>query len=140
MKSLLVLTLISFSAIAGICHAAEWNEMDDLPSTFGLQVFVDDASYDAKGAIRQAWVRMDYTKPREKEGRMLKSYFSHRIVNCDTRRYYITQSYGFAAESGEEVPFNTLNQEWLLAVPDTESDIAMAAICHEPRNDFGSED
>jgi len=131
--------LLILHAVAGSCQAAEWNEMDDLPATFGVQVFVDEASYDAKGAMRQAWIRMDYPKPREKEGRMLSSYFSHRLVNCDTRRYFITESFGTVAETGEQVPFNSVMQEWLLVVPDSESDMAMAAICHEPRNDFGSE-
>lgn len=135
-----LLTLL-FLAASLTATAAEWNEMDDLPSSYGVRVYLDNASYEAERAIRRAWVRMDYAKPREKEGYLLTRYVSHRIVNCDTRRYYITQSMGYIADRPDPVYFNHPNdQEWKLAVPDGESDIAMAIICTEPRNDFGNEE
>lgn len=122
------------------CLAADWNEMDDLPSSYGMRIFVDDASYQTRHEIRQAWVRMDYAKPRERDGMALTSYLSYRLVNCDTRRYRVTEHWGYVVGSPEPMQLNNAMQEWQSVLPNSEADVAVAAICHEVSNDLKEPD
>ena len=133
---LFVLYITSYWTL-GVAHAANWREVGEVPNT-NITVFVDDNSLSVDhDTIVKGWVRFDYHKPREREGLMLTDYVSQRMVDCENNRYWITEGWGHSKGKPEMMQVFTSAQEWQQPVPDSEAEIASAALCMEAQSVLG---
>lgn len=128
---LLLLSLASLPATA-----AQWREVGQVPDR-DTAVSVDDASMAVDhDTIVDGWVRFEYGKPQNRDGQKLNAYVSHRMVNCAINRYWLMDSYG-TRSTGEQVRLYSELQEWQMPPPDSEDEIASAALCNEAKSIFG---
>lgn len=117
--------------------AANWREVGSLPQD-GITVHVDDNSLLVDHEVLvKGWVRFDYKPPREREGQVMASYTSYRMVNCETQRYWITEGWAYPPNRPEPLQVYYDSQYWRLASPDSEAEIAVAALCYETKSLFG---
>lgn len=135
-RSLRLLLLLALVLTSSLADAAKWREVGDVPERDTI-VSVDDASITVDhDTIVDGWVRFDYDKPRERDGNKLSSHVSHRMVNCAVNRYWLMDSYG-TRSGGEQVRLYSEFQEWQMPPPDSEDEIASAALCYEAKSVFG---
>ena len=119
-------------------QAAEWNQAGSLPE-YGVSVFVDDTSLSVDhDVIVRGWVRFVYDQPREVDGRMLAGHDSLRMADCRTRRYWVVEGWGrLPGDDASPVRLYSSAQEWQVPAPDSESEIAVQALCSEARSWLG---
>lgn len=117
--------------------AAQWREVGSVPDS-DASVYVDDSSISVDhDTIVKGWVRFDYEKPRERDGYKLTSYVSNRMVDCAANRYWLMDGWGTRSEGGEQVRLYSSFQEWQMPPPDSEAEVASAALCNEAKSFFG---
>jgi hypothetical protein len=101
-------------------------------------VYVDDSSVKVDhDTVVSGWVRFEYPQPREIDGRKMAAQNSLRMVNCEDRRYWITEAWAYPADHGEPVQLYSSFQEWQLAAPESEAQVALDALCYETKSLFG---
>lgn len=129
--------LVLLMVCAQAANAAEWREVGEVPAT-GTLVSVDDSSFvTERGSIVSGWVKFDYAKPVERDGRKLVAYASRRMVNCEMNRYWVMDGWGYPPKDAEPVRIYSTDQEWLMPAPDSEAEIASAALCVEGSSILG---
>ena len=118
------------------CQAASWREVGGFPDT-GVKVYVDEASLAVDhDIIAKGWVRFEYSVPRQRDGKQLIGHSSLRMVNCQDHRYWISEGWGYLPNTAEPVRLYSDSQEWQLPAPDSESEIALDALCFEAKSLF----
>lgn len=133
--SRLLLFLLLVSAISA--HAGQWREVGEVGET-GTIVSVDDASLSVDhDSVVTGWVRFEYPKPKERDGYKLTGYTSQRMVNCEINRYWVMDSWGYPSNNTEPVRLYSADQEWQMPPPDSEAEIAAAALCNETMSFLG---
>lgn len=129
--------VVVFTLMLETAGAAQWREVGSVPDS-DASVYVDDASISVDhDIIVKGWVRFDYDKPRERDGYKLTSYVSHRMVDCAANRYWLMDGWGSRSEGGEQVRIYSSFQEWQMPPPDSEAEVASAALCNEAQSFFG---
>jgi len=132
-----LIAAVVFVVLVQSATAAEWREVGTVPDG-GASVYVDDASISVDhDTIVKGWVRFDYDKPQERDGHKLDSYASQRMVNCESNRYWLMDGWGTRSGGGEQVRLYSTFQEWQMPPPDSEAEIASAALCYEAKSIFG---
>lgn len=118
-----------------MAQAAQWREVGQVPAT-GTRVFVDDDSLTVDhDTVVKGWVRFEYARPREQDGYPLNASASLRMVNCETHRYWLMEGWGYRSNA-EPVPLFSTSREWQAIGPDSENEIASAAMCYEASSIF----
>lgn len=131
------LSLLCLVFLATTVHAAQWREVGEVGET-GTLVSVDDRSLSVDhDSIVTGWVKFDYAKPQERDGYKLTGYASQRMVNCEINRYWAMDSWGYPSNNGEPVRLYSTVQEWQMPPPDSEAEIASAALCSEAQSFLG---
>jgi len=122
--------------LANHAHAALWREVGTVEET-GTQVSVDDSTLAVdRGSIVTGWVKFDFAKPQERDGQKLSGYISHRMVDCAANRYWVMEGWGYPSSNAEPVRLYSTTQEWQMPPPDSEAEIASAALCVESQTIF----
>lgn len=125
------LFLLFLALLAVPAYAAQWREVGEVGDS-GIIVSVDDKSLSVDhDAVVTGWVRFEYPKPRERDGHKLAGYVSKRMVNCEINRYWVMDGWGYPSNNGEPVRLYSTDQEWQMPPPDSEAEIASAALCNE---------
>lgn len=125
---------------AGIlpASAADWHEVGTVMER-GITVYVDQASVKADhDIIAQGWVRFDYQNPQTHAGQPLSRHTSLRMVNCQNKRYWVSEWWGYPSSGGEPVQLASQSQEWQMSAPDSEAEMAVQALCAETQSIFGT--
>jgi hypothetical protein len=134
---ILRLFLLFLLLFASSAHAAKWREVGEVSET-GTIVSVDDGSLSVDhDSIVTGWVRFEYAKPQERDGHKLTGYVSQRMVNCEINRYWVMDSWGYPSNNAEPVRLYSADQEWQMPPPDSEAEIASAALCNETLSFMG---
>lgn len=139
--------LTTFTAIASVLlllpsmplHAANWTEFRG-KSVEGVTVFVDERSVEIEhDTLVKGWVKFEYAKPKLNQGAEAMSRMTSRVVNCDTRRYWVIEDMLTVRHSVDPVHLEVSNgqQQWQIPVPGTESEMALDALCYQTRSAFG---
>jgi len=117
-------------------QAASWREVGGFPDN-GVKVYVDEASLEVDhDVIAKGWVRFEYAKPRQRDGMQLIGHSSLRMANCQDRRYWVSEGWGYLPNTAEPVRLYSGSQEWQLPAPDSESEVALDALCFEAKSLF----
>ena len=127
-------------AFAGVlpASAADWHEVG-MAMERGITVYVDHASVKVDhDIIAQGWVRFDYSQPQPYQGRPLSRHASLRMVNCENKRYWVSEGWGYPADGGSPIPLASESQEWQMPAPDSEAEMAVQALCHETQSIFST--
>ena len=128
------LTLSFLSALP--CQAASWREVGGFPDN-GVKVYVDEASLKVDhDIVAKGWVRFEYSVPRQRDGMPLIGHSSLRMANCQDHRYWISEGWGYLPNTAEPIRLYNDSQEWQLPAPDSESEIALNALCFEAKSLF----
>lgn len=123
--------------LATTVHAAQWREVGEVGDT-GTVVSVDDRSLSVDhDSVVTGWVKFEYAKPQQRDGNKLNGYVSQRMVNCEINRYWVMDSWGYPGSNAEPVRLYSAEQEWLMPPPDSEAEIASAALCSEAQSFLG---
>jgi hypothetical protein len=134
----LILLFLGLLATSTQVAAGQWREVGEVPERDAV-VLVDDASITVDhDTIVKGWVRFDYDKPHTLDGHKLVSYVSQRMVNCETNRYWLMDGYGTTSGTAEQVRLYSSFQEWQMPPPDSEAEVASAALCNEAKSVFSS--
>lgn len=116
-----------------IGHAADWYEVGGFPDK-GVKVYIDKATLVVDHeTVVSGWTRFEYKQPHEQGGTPLIAQNSLRMANCRDRRYWITEAWGYPPGNAAPVRLYSDAQEWQLAAPDSEGQVALDALC------FGAE-
>jgi hypothetical protein len=119
------------------CQAAKWREVGEVPDSDAI-VSVDETSISVDHEyIVTGWVKFEYDKPRERDGYQVTGYVTQRMVNCEVNRYWLMDGWGYPPNGAEPVRLYSTIQEWQMPPPDSESEIASAALCYEAKSVFG---
>lgn len=133
MLRLLLLYLLVFASAA---NAAQWREVGEMDS--GTLVSVDDKSLSVDhDSIVTGWIKFEFAKPQLRDGQKLTGYVSQRMVDCASNRYWVMDSWGYPPSNAEPVRLYSTAQEWQLPPPDSEAEIANAALCFETTSFLG---
>lgn len=133
-----------FSWIAALCmglmatalHAGQWREVGEVPDT-GTIVYVDESSVMVDhDTIVKGWVKLEYDKPRIRDGQKVEAIATHRMVNCEVNRYWQMDEWGYRSNA-DPVRFYSGSQEWDTPAPDSDSEVASAVICNAGRSFLG---
>lgn len=140
--TMLARTLFRFTllVVAGSlpASAADWREVGTVMER-GITVYVDHASVKADhDIIAQGWVRFDYQNPQTHAGQPLSRHTSLRMVNCQNKRYWVSEWWGYPSSGGEPVQLASQSQEWQMPAPDSEAEMAVQALCAETQSIFGT--
>lgn len=130
---------IAFLSLLGTTPAqsANWKEAGTLIDR-ETTVYVDTASIRVdRDIVAQGWVRFDYQKPRQLNGHSLSRHTSLRMANCESKRYWISEWWGYPVNGSEPTPLASRIEGWQAPTPDSEDEIAVQALCHEARSIFG---
>ncbi len=123
--------------LASVAQAAEWREVGEVEDT-GTVVSVDDKSLSVDhDQIVTGWVKFEYAKPSERDGYKVIGHASRRMVDCSVNRYWVTDAWGYLPNNAEPVRLYSTVQEWQLPAPDSEAEIANAALCFETTSVLG---
>ena len=116
--------------------AADWHEVGTVMEP-SITVYVDhDTLKVDHDVVVQGWVRYDYAQPQPEAGLPLSRQTARQMVNCESRRYWTTERWGYPSSGGAQVPLPG-TQEWQLAPPDSEAEMAVQALCAETQSVFG---
>lgn len=124
---------LAAALLAQACFSADWLEVAGFPDK-GIKVYVDEASLTAEHEpVVQGWVRFSYDKPRTLSGEPLLGHSSLRMVDCRERRYWVVENWGYRPDD-TRVRLHSSAQEWQLAPPDSEDQVALDALCLSARS------
>lgn len=130
-------SLLCLVLLANTAHAAQWREVGEVGET-GTIVSVDDGSLSVDhDSIVTGWVKFEYVKPQLRDGNKLTGYVSQRMVNCEINRYWAMDGWGYPSNDAEPVRLYSAVQEWQMPPPDSEAEIASAALCNEAQSFLG---
>jgi len=128
---LLAATMFSLPA-----HAAKWREVGEVPET-GTIVSVDESSLIVDhDTIVKGWVRLEYDKPRERDGYKVDAIATQRMVNCEVNRHWQMEEWGYR-NNADPVRLYSTSQEWQTPAPDSDSEVASAVLCNAGKSIFG---
>ncbi len=122
--------------LAGVAQAAQWREVGEVPDT-GTIVYVDESSVMVDhDTFVKGWVKLEYDKPRMRNGQKVEAIATHRMVNCEVNRYWQMDEWGYRSDA-DPVRFYSGSQEWDIPAPDSDSEVASAVICNAGRSFLG---
>ena len=126
--------------LAGVAQAAQWREVGEVPDT-GTIVYVDESSVMVDhDTIVKGWVKLEYDKPRMRNGQKVEAIATHRMVNCEVNRYWQMDEWGYRSDA-DPVRFYSGSQEWVIPAPDSGSEVVRRHLqCRKivPWRDLGS--
>lgn len=120
---------IAIALLSPACHATDWYEVGGFPDK-GVKVYIDESLTVDHDVVVKGWVRFQYQTPRQQDGKQLIGQSSQRLVNCKDRRYWITEAWAYSSGNAEPMRLYSDAQEWQLAGPDSESEMAVDALCY----------
>jgi hypothetical protein len=144
-QSNLARLMIQVMAMIAICvlvakplYAADWEQFRGRYDV-STKVFVDDSSVEIEhDTVVKGWVKLEYPAPQTRDGIKMISHSTYRMANCDTRRYWVLEDWANPGGSVEPVRLEISNvQEWRVATPGSESEMALDALCYETRSLLG---
>lgn len=135
-QALAWLTGLCMMLMAHALYAGQWREVGEVPDT-GTIVYVDEYSVVVDhDTIVKGWVKLEYDKPRLRDGQKVEAIATHRMVNCEVNRYWQMDEWGYRSNA-DPVRFYSISQEWETPAPDSDSEVASAAICNAGKSFFG---
>lgn len=137
----LLLTGLAASCFGSLpLYAADWTEFRGKAQAATL-VFVDERSIAVEhDKAVSGWVKFEYTSPRHYNGQEIASRVTHRIVNCGTGRYWVTEDLLNLKNGFEPValPVSSTAQQWQKVTPSSDAEMAFDALCYQTKSMFGN--
>lgn len=121
-------------------YAADWTEFRGKAQEATL-VYVDERSIEVEhDKAVSGWVKFEYTSPKHYNGKEITSRVTHRIVNCDTGRYWVTEDMLNLKNGFEPVPLpvSSTAQQWQKVTPSSDAEMALDALCYQTKSIFGN--
>lgn len=121
-------------------YAADWTEFRGKAQEATL-VFVDERSLVIeRDTVVGGWVKFEYTKPKYQNGQEIVSRVTHRLANCETGRYWVTEDM-LNVKNGLNpipLPISSTHQEWQKITPSSDAEMAFDALCYQTKSMFGN--